>query len=183
MNTMSKEMRAFCGSEENRKAYSAYRFDRQTESQGGNAFNDAIIHGGPYGPFKWPRRIEFQFSIYGARQVLGYVSVMYDTILLQHGTRDTTGKATKIKVVDFTDDEWINQLDINVGPPQEKGFTGIIFLAWKTNKGKYGSIGKPNHTYPRRVVRQLSIGGNKRLKGFYGGADGVIDSLGGIWAE
>ena len=172
--SLTGDMSTFLASDETRRNYAAYRFDRHVGSSGGGPFNDAITLRGAMIPVQWPKRIEFHMVSWGSDIIVRLVKVIYDQTQLSHGSEGTIHSSISL---DLTSGEQIVRLRLGKGL-LTWGVEGVAFVELSTSTGQTAKIGDEDG---KEVVDYHPYGGCTGLKGFHGGSGDVIDRLGPIW--
>ena len=174
--TLNASEKEFMESEDNRRLYANYRFDRATGHDGGGPFNDAIVLQQSMVPVTWARRIEFRMVSWGSDIIVRMVQVSYDQMQLTHGSE---GNVADTLAIDLADGEKINRIKFGKGNPMW-GVEGVAFIEIFSTHGQNKRIGNDSG---KQVTDYSPPTGFEGLKGFFGGCGDVCDKLAPIWGR
>lgn len=176
---MSPTEQAFVNSDENRRRYAAFRFDRATGHDGGGPFNDAValVNSGKDLAALWPKTIEFQMIQWSTQRIVRRVEVDYYEIQLEHG--GNVGSAADSLTIYLAPDERINRMKLGKGD-EIWAVEGVAYVEVWTTAGQNLRIGDPTG---REVIDYYPYDGAVGLKAFWGCQGDVIDKLAPIWGK
>jgi hypothetical protein len=174
---LSESEKAWVSSDDNKRAYSALRFDRATGHEGGGPFNDAPELMQPVTPVTWPQRLEFKMISWGGHNILRHVQVAYDQLLLDHGSDGL--EADSLTVV-LAAGEKVNRIRMGKGT-ETWGVEGVAFVEIYTTAGQVRSLGHESDGHD--VIDYYPYDGTEGLKGWWGCSGDAIDKLAPIWGR
>ncbi|KLP16646.1 Uncharacterized protein LW94_7661 [Fusarium fujikuroi] len=172
-----QQERAFVDSEDNKRKYSKYRFDRSVGNPSGGFFVDAVVLEKAMLPVSWPERIEISLRKWGNGKVKR-VRTMYEQTHQTHGT--DTGETQDSIFIDLEAGEVVNRVKLGKGN-FSGGMSGVGFIELHTSKNRQRSIGSAELC--DEVIDCVPYDGCTGLKGFWGGKGDLIDRLGAIWGK
>ncbi|KAJ4243311.1 hypothetical protein NW762_014836 [Fusarium torreyae] len=173
-----EEELAFVSADDNKRAYSQYRFDRSVGNPGAGFFVDAVTLEKTMVPVEWPQSIELSLRTWGDYGKIRKVRTSYERTTQTHGTDQ--GPLQDSLIVPLSSGEVINRIRLGKGD-NVVGVFGVGFVELHTSKGDKRTIG--DEKICTEVIDCRPYDGCTGLKGFWGGKGDIIDRLGPIWGK